>query len=62
MKKEILIYIFITILSLIIAFAILCKNKNKFVYVDNKEKHICQKCVIIDNQYYCQTFGTKKGE
>ena len=62
MKKEMLIYIFIIILSLIIVLSMLHKNKYKFVYVNNEEKNICQICVIIDNNYYCQTSNIKKGD
>lgn len=53
MKKEIAI---IT-LCLIIIFMLVNNAKNKFVYVENKELNICQKCAVIDGNYYCQTYG-----
>lgn len=62
MKKNILKIALILIALLIIIFALFYKKKHKFVYVENKKEHVCQKCVIIDNQYYCQTFGVKESK
>ena len=52
MKKEIIIIVLcLVVLGLII------KARNKFTYIENKDLNICQKCAIIDGNYYCQTFG-----
>ena len=62
MKKNILKYTFLLVALIVIAITILYKKKYKFVYIENEKQKICQKCIIIDNQYYCQTFNLKEKE
>ena len=59
MNREILKNILLIVLCVIIILMLIVKDKNKFVYVENEKKHYCQKCVIVDNEYYCQTSITK---
>lgn len=56
MKNDSLKYIIIFLLLIILIIVI----KTKVVYVKNKNLHICQKCVIINGNYYCHTFGLKE--
>lgn len=60
MKKDILKNVAIILLCLTIIIMLVIKVRNKFVYVENENEHICQKCVIIDDNYYCQTYGGDK--
>lgn len=53
MKKEIVIIL----LCLAIIFMLVNKTKNKFIYVNNDKLNICQKCAIINDNYYCQVYG-----
>ena len=56
MKKDYLKYIIIILLLIILILVI----KTKVVYVKNDNLHICQKCVIMNGNYYCQTYGLKE--
>ena len=62
MKKEILKTILIIILCIIIGFILAFKKHNKFVYIEDKEKAKCYKCIKIDNQYYCEISISKEGD
>lgn len=62
MKKEILKTILIIILCIIIGFILAFKKHNKFVYIEDKEKAKCYKCVMIDNKYYCEIYISKEGD
>ena len=57
MKKTIVL---IT-LCLLISLMLIIKFKNKTVYVNNEKLKICQKCIVINDKYYCQVYGINEG-
>ena len=62
MKKEIIKNILIIVLCLIIGFVIIYKKKNKFVYIEDEKRSKCYRCVIIDNQYFCEVSIEKESD
>lgn len=59
MKKDLLICV-ITFIFLIMYLFIIIK-KNKIVYIENHNQHICQKCIIQNENYYCRVYGLNEG-
>ena len=58
MKKDIFKYL--TIFLLIITMVLIIKNIKHYVYIENKDLNICQKCLIVNDSYYCQVYGGDK--
>lgn len=58
MKKNTLICIAIGLL--VITIILIIRNMKSYVYIENKQLHICQKCIVINNEYYCQIYGGDK--
>lgn len=58
MKRNVIILI----LCLIIGCILIYKLSNKFVYVNNTKLNICQKCVVIKGNHYCETYGVKESD
>lgn len=62
MKKEVLKTILIIMLCVLIAFILILKKQNKFVYIEDEKQSKCYRCVIIDNQYFCEVSIEKEGD
>lgn len=57
MKKDLLICLVVFMFG--IMYVVLIVMKNKSIYVENKNLHICQQCIIKNGDYYCQVYDER---